>query len=95
MELVSADFEVFGKVQGCNFPKVAKDYADSLGLYGWIKNTKTGTILGRMQGPQAACDQMERWLSEEGSPGSMIERCDIRNKKKIIKPDYQKFALTF
>ncbi|XP_018022187.1 acylphosphatase-2 [Hyalella azteca] len=95
MDLVSADFEVFGKVQGCNFPKVAKDQADSLGVFGWIKNTKTGSILGRIQGTEPACAQMERWLSEEGSPGSMIERCDITNKKKIVRPDYQKFKIAF
>lgn len=29
-----------------------------LGICGWVKNSKTGTILGKMQGPRALVDQM-------------------------------------
>ncbi|KAK8404550.1 hypothetical protein O3P69_007660 [Scylla paramamosain] len=95
MEMASADYEVFGKVQGCNFIKAAKEKADSLDLTGWIKNNKTGTVGGRIQGTKANVDQMVKWLSEEGSPGSEIERCQLTNQQAIIRPDYNKFFLRF
>ncbi|XP_053643983.1 acylphosphatase-2 isoform X2 [Cherax quadricarinatus] len=95
MEVSSVDFEVFGKVQGCNFIKVAKDNADRLGITGWIKNNKTGTVGGRLQGPKSHVDQMVKWLSEEGSPGCHIERCQLSNQQAIIRPDYPKFSLKF
>ncbi|KAK8404551.1 hypothetical protein O3P69_007660 [Scylla paramamosain] len=91
MEMASADYEVFG----CNFIKAAKEKADSLDLTGWIKNNKTGTVGGRIQGTKANVDQMVKWLSEEGSPGSEIERCQLTNQQAIIRPDYNKFFLRF
>lgn len=94
-EVATADFEVFGKVQGCNFTKEAKNTADRLGITGWIKNSKTGTILGRIQGLKPSVDEMAKWLSEEGSPGCTIERCQLTNQKNIVRPDYPKFTLKF
>ncbi|KAK3880841.1 hypothetical protein Pcinc_014699 [Petrolisthes cinctipes] len=95
MEVVSLDFEVFGKVQGCNFTKVAKEKADGLGITGWIKNMKTGTVAGRIQGNKTVVDQMVKWLSEEGSPGCHIDRCQLTNQQAIIRPDYPNFSLKF
>lgn len=95
MEVVSIDFEVFGKVQGCNFTKVAKEMADGLDIAGWVKNMKTGTVAGRMQGTKTEVDQMVKWLTEEGSPGCQIERCQLTNQQAIIRPDYSNFILKF
>ncbi|XP_047502511.1 acylphosphatase-2-like [Penaeus chinensis] len=95
MEVATADFEVFGKVQGCNFTKDAKNLADRLGITGWIKNSKSGTVMGRVQGAKSSVDQMVKWLSEEGSEGCKIERCQLTNQKAIVRPDYPKFTLKF
>ncbi|EFN79472.1 Acylphosphatase-1 [Harpegnathos saltator] len=56
--LISVEFEVFGKVQGVYFPKYVRDICLQLGICGWVKNSKVGTILGKMQGPEALVDQM-------------------------------------
>jgi len=95
MEVATTDFEVFGKVQGCNFIKEAKQNAEGLGLKGYIKNTKSGSVEGRIQGEKAAVDKLVKWLSEEGSPGCTIERCQLSNQKAIVRPDYPKFTLKF
>lgn len=94
-EVTTADFEVFGKVQGCNFTKEAMAVADRLGITGWIKNSKTGTIVGRIQGLKSNVNDMIKWLSEEGSEGCTIERCQLTNQKAIVRPDYPKFSLKF
>lgn len=43
---------------GVYFPKYVRDICQQLGICGWVKNSKTGTILGKMQGPRALIDQM-------------------------------------
>lgn len=43
---------------GVYFPKYVRDICMQLGICGWVKNSKTGTILGKMQGPRALVDQM-------------------------------------
>lgn len=46
------------KYTGCYFTKYTRDLCKSLGIGGWVKNTKSGTILGKMQGPKPYVDQM-------------------------------------
>lgn len=43
---------------GLGFPKFAKDYAEGLGLGGWVKNTRQGTIAGKLEGPKDKIGQM-------------------------------------
>lgn len=43
---------------GCYFTKFCKDTADQLGLSGWVKNSKKGTIVGKVQGEKARVDEM-------------------------------------
>ncbi|XP_017766006.1 PREDICTED: acylphosphatase-2 [Eufriesea mexicana] len=93
--LVSVEFEVFGKVQGVYFPKYVRDICQELGICGWVKNTKSGTILGKMQGPRALIDQMAQWLTNVGSPGSEIKKCEFTNWEGINRLNYKGFAIRF
>ncbi|KAF7385133.1 acylphosphatase-2 [Vespula maculifrons] len=93
--LVSVEFEVFGKVQGVYFPKYVRDLCLQLGICGWVKNSKTGTILGKMQGPRALVDQMSQWLSTVGSPGSEIDHCEFTMWENVTRPQYKGFAIRF
>jgi hypothetical protein len=56
--IVSVEYELFGTVQGCFFQKYAKEVAEQLQIGGWIKNTKKGTIVGKLQGPKNSLQQM-------------------------------------
>ena len=57
--------------QGVYFRKHAKEKAESLGLRGWIRNSRTSkTVLGQMEGGEEALEEMKRWLRFEGSPKS-------------------------
>ena len=40
MTLVALEYEVFGRVQGVFFRKFTNEKAQSLGLRGWVKNTR-------------------------------------------------------
>ncbi|XP_041987883.1 acylphosphatase-2-like [Aricia agestis] len=93
--LKSVEFEVYGQVQGCNFIKYCKDIAEDLGLGGWVKNSKKGTIVGKIQGPKQTLDQMIDWLSTTGSPGCKIEKCDLTNWQYLSRLDYHDFSIRF
>lgn len=48
----------FDEIAGVYFPKYLRDICLQLKICGWVKNSKTGTILGKMQGHRALVDQM-------------------------------------
>ncbi|XP_031623860.1 acylphosphatase-2 [Contarinia nasturtii] len=93
--LVQVDFEVFGHVQGCSFTKCAREKADSLSITGWVKNSKAGTIMGKMQGTKGNVEIMISWLRNEGSPGCKIEKLELTNPKNLSRYDYPNFAIRF
>ncbi|XP_043278061.1 acylphosphatase-2 [Venturia canescens] len=94
-ELLSVEFEVFGKVQGCYFPKFTRDLCNELGIVGWVKNSPCGTIMGKMQGPKPYVEQMQHWLTTIGSPGSEIHHCELTNIESIARLGYRGFAIRF
>ncbi|CAH1638184.1 unnamed protein product [Spodoptera littoralis] len=61
---VTSDFEVFGKVQGVYFRKHTQKKATELGLKGWVMNTAQGTVVGQIQGPAVAVEDMKTWLQK-------------------------------
>lgn len=93
--ILSVEFEVFGKVQGCYFPKHVRDLCQQLGICGWVKNTKRGTIVGKMQGPESLVEQMTKWVANEGSPDSQIHHCEFTNIEHVTRVGYKKFEIRF
>ncbi|KAF2897803.1 hypothetical protein ILUMI_08390 [Ignelater luminosus] len=93
--IVSVEFEVFGKVQGVYFTKHCREYAEQLGVTGWVKNSKKGTILGMVQGFKPNVEALITWLSNKGSPGCQIEHCDLTNWQTLARPEYRGFSIRF
>ncbi|KAM9187403.1 acylphosphatase-2 isoform 2-T2 [Dugong dugon] len=50
--LKSVDYEVFGYVQGVCFRMYTESEAKKIGVVGWVKNTRKGTVIGQVQGPE-------------------------------------------
>ncbi|XP_047002046.1 acylphosphatase-2 [Schistocerca americana] len=93
--IVSVEFEVFGQVQGVYFTKYCRDMCVQLGIGGWVKNTKNGTIVGKIQGPRIAVEHMVQWLSKTGSPGAKIDRCEFKNWEFLARQDFRGFSIRF
>ncbi|CAG0896107.1 unnamed protein product [Darwinula stevensoni] len=68
---------------------------DKLSLSGWVKNSRTGSIVGKIQGERDKVNEMTMWLSKQGSPGCRIERCEFRNWELIVRPDFRNFSIRF
>ncbi|XP_035221557.1 acylphosphatase-2-like isoform X2 [Stegodyphus dumicola] len=93
--LVQVEFEVFGGVQGVNFTKYCKEICDRFGVKGWTKLSPWGTAQGIIQGERGNVDEVAMWLQHQGSPGSRIEHCELRNWQILDKYDYRHFNVRF
>eukprot|EP00922_Rhytidocystis_sp_ex-Travisia-forbesii_P005301 GHVS01007742.1.p1 GENE.GHVS01007742.1~~GHVS01007742.1.p1 ORF type:complete len:190 (+),score=46.42 GHVS01007742.1:178-747(+) len=82
-----ANFEVFGRVQGVFFRVHAQRTARELGLAGWVRNTRGGTVEGLVEGPTDKLDEMLRWLRQVGSPNSRIDKCIVKSYKQLAQTD--------
>jgi len=62
-------FEVHlsGKVQGIGFRYSAKEEADRLGIYGYARNLRGGSVVIELEGQISNVNQFMKWL--ESSPG--------------------------
>lgn len=72
MGLKKVRFEVFGIVQGVHFRVCTRDYANNIGVKGWVRNTEKGSVEGEIEGEDLHVDRMKYWLRNVGSPGSTI-----------------------
>nr|XP_056708708.1 acylphosphatase-2 [Euleptes europaea] len=93
--LKSVDYEVFGHVQGVCFRMYAEEKARRVGVVGWVRNSRQGTVTGQVQGPEDKVNEMKDWLSSVGSPSARIERADFTNEKEISKLDFNGFTTRY
>ncbi|KAM9315160.1 acylphosphatase-2-like [Pholidichthys leucotaenia] len=94
-KLTSVDFEIFGNVQGVCFRMYTEDHGRILGLSGWVKNTRQGTVIGQIQGPEDKVSDMKAWLRSVGSPSSRIDRAIFSNERQISKLEIRGFSTRY
>ena len=66
---------ITGRVQGVGFRWWTKGKADELGVSGWVRNRRDGSVEALLEGPAEAVDEMVRAL-HEGPPGAVVERLE-------------------
>ncbi|XP_069787523.1 acylphosphatase-2-like isoform X2 [Narcine bancroftii] len=49
---LSVDYEISGRVQGVCFRMYTEEHARKLGVVGWVRNTRKGTVDGQVQGKE-------------------------------------------
>ncbi|KAL2099449.1 hypothetical protein ACEWY4_005929 [Coilia grayii] len=92
-DLLSVDYEVYGRVQGVFFRKYTQKEGLRLGLVGWVQNTEAGTVQGQLQGPADKVKQMQEWLRSTGSPKSHVVKAEFKNEKRINALDHKDFRV--
>ena len=53
----------------------------------------SGSVVGAVQGPAHAVEQMKEWLSRTGSPKSKITSAIFTGEVTITSPSYRDFAI--
>ncbi|KAM3595036.1 uncharacterized protein V6R79_017386 [Siganus canaliculatus] len=92
-ELISVDYEIFGRVQGVFFRKYTQAEGRKLGLVGWVQNTHAGTVQGQLQGPRSKVKEMQEWLKSTGSPKSSITKAEFKNEKAVDCLEHSSFNI--
>jgi acylphosphatase len=63
---------VTGRVQGVFFRGWTQAEANRLGLAGWVRNERDGSVTALIAGPSAKVDEMARLL-RKGPPAAKVE----------------------
>eukprot|EP00058_Branchiostoma_floridae_P013631 XP_002599119.1 hypothetical protein BRAFLDRAFT_224986 [Branchiostoma floridae] len=93
--LVSVEYEIHGNVQGVFFRAYTEEQASRLGLVGWVRNTRRGTVDGVVQGRREQVKQMREWLATKGSPFCRIDKAQFNNERPISKLEHEKFRISY
>jgi len=72
----SVQAQVYGRVQGVFFRDCTRRKGHELGLTGWVRNCRDGTVECAIQGESNRVDTMINWLSR-GSPASEVDKIII------------------
>lgn len=67
---------VTGEVQGVHFRRWASEQAHSLGLSGWVKNEKNGSVRAHFSGAAEAVGMMIERL-RQGPPASTVDNVQL------------------
>jgi acylphosphatase len=66
---------IHGRVQGVAFRYHAKKHADQLGVRGWVRNGRDGTVETIAEGDATQLDLFLQWL-QMGSPSATVTKVD-------------------
>lgn len=64
---------VDGRVQGVGFRQACVEQARALGLAGWVRNRRDGSVEAMLQGSADAVARMQAWI-QRGPPGARVDR---------------------
>jgi acylphosphatase len=67
---------IHGLVQGVGFRYSLLAQASRLGLTGWVRNRRDGTVEAVVAGPAAAVEAIVAW-SRNGPPSARVDKVDV------------------
>ena len=56
--MIRRRYQVYGRVQGVGFRYTVVQAANALGLTGWVRNERDGTVMTELQGTEEAMDRL-------------------------------------
>lgn len=71
-----AEVIVRGMVQGVFFRVETRDRARSLGLFGWVTNSRDGTVRAAFEGEDERVESMVDWC-RRGPSGASVDDVDV------------------
>jgi len=76
--------KIFGKVQGVFFRQSAKEKADELGVVGFAKNEKDGSVFMEAEGEKKKLDLFIKWC-QKGPSRAQVEKVEKKFLDKLKK----------
>ena len=72
---IACRLTIHGRVQGVFYRGWTVETARSIGLAGWVRNRRDGTVEAIVQGERAAVERLVA-LAREGPPAARVERIE-------------------
>ena len=69
--MITRRLRVAGKVQGVGFRYSLQEQADRLGIAGWVRNRRDGSVEALVQGEADTVEAITAW-ARRGPPGSQV-----------------------
>jgi len=77
MAAVRAHLVVSGRVQGVWFRGATQEEARGLGVVGWVRNRRDGTVEVEAEGERGAVEALVAWAGH-GPPGARVTHVETR-----------------
>ena len=74
--MIHIDIRITGKVQGVSFRATTKAVADQMGVRGFVRNEKDGSVFIEAEGDDVLLEVFLEWC-HEGSDRSKIEQVEV------------------
>jgi len=76
-----------GRVQGVGYRQATMQAALRLGVVGWVRNRRDGSVEAHIQGPAAAVEALIAW-SRQGPPAAEVTQVLIADVSLIETADF-------
>lgn len=83
---ISKRLKIHGKVQGVYYRESLRQQARRLGVTGWVRNRKDGTVEALVQGEPAPVAEIVAWC-HEGPPAARVDKVEdltVENETALI-----------
>jgi acylphosphatase len=75
-----------GRVQGVGYRASLKYEAVALGLHGWVRNRRDGSVEAGVEGDPSAIEAIILW-AKNGPPGSHVSKLSIEDLETQVSSD--------
>lgn len=89
---VRAHIYIYGRVQGVFFRSTTKEWADELGVTGWVRNLPDGRVEAVIEGDKEKVSELID-LMKKGPPLAIVEKIDVKWEK--YKGEYKLFIVKY
>jgi len=83
---------IAGMVQGVGYRYALQHEAERLGLTGWVRNRRDGSVEAVVQGPQEAVDAMAAW-ARRGPPAARVNDVTAARAAAEHERNYERFEI--
>ena len=88
---IRVSLRITGRVQGVFFRESARREADRLGVRGWIRNDRDGSVRALAEGPREKIDDFVGWC-RQGPPSAQVE--SLEAQESAATGEFKNFEVT-